>query len=108
VSHEETREERAVFAKARSKTEGREVVSKGNWVCTPGVLRRWNGTSKAASKYREDMTNSLSDRERLGSARGWWRLKSPRPGEGRRDKKKFAQAVQSSREGGLCEEGTPM
>jgi len=30
VSHEETREERALFAKARSKTEGREMVSKGN------------------------------------------------------------------------------
>jgi len=32
VSHEETRGERAVFAKARSKTERREVVSKGNQV----------------------------------------------------------------------------
>jgi len=32
VSHEETKEERAVFAKARSKTEGREMVSKGNRV----------------------------------------------------------------------------
>jgi len=32
VSHEETRGERAVFAKARSKTEGREMVSKGNRV----------------------------------------------------------------------------
>jgi len=32
VSNEETREERAVFVKARSKTEGREVVSKGNQV----------------------------------------------------------------------------
>ena len=32
VSHEETREERAVFAKARSKTEGREMVSNGNRV----------------------------------------------------------------------------
>ena len=30
VSHEETREERAVFAKARSKTEGCEMVSNGN------------------------------------------------------------------------------
>ena len=32
VSHEETRGERAVFAKARSKTEGREIVSNGNRV----------------------------------------------------------------------------
>jgi len=32
VSHEERKEERAVFAKARSKTEGREIVSKGNRV----------------------------------------------------------------------------
>jgi len=32
VSHEETRGERAVFAKARSKTEGREIVSNGNQV----------------------------------------------------------------------------
>jgi len=32
VSHEEMREERAVFAKARSKTEGREMVSNGNRV----------------------------------------------------------------------------
>jgi len=32
VSQDETRAERAVFAKARSKTEGREVVSKGNRV----------------------------------------------------------------------------
>jgi len=32
VSHDETREERPVFVKARSKTEGREVVSKGNRV----------------------------------------------------------------------------
>jgi len=50
VSHEETRGARAVFAKARSTTEGRETVSKGNRVYTPGVLRRWNGTSNAASK----------------------------------------------------------
>jgi len=32
VSHDETKGERAVFAKARSKTEGREVVSKGKRV----------------------------------------------------------------------------
>jgi len=32
VSHEEPREEMAVFAKARSKTKGREVVSKGKRV----------------------------------------------------------------------------
>ena len=32
VSHEETRGERAVFAKARSKTEGLVMVSKGNRV----------------------------------------------------------------------------
>ena len=32
VSQDETREERVVFAKARSNTEGREVVSKGNRV----------------------------------------------------------------------------
>ena len=32
VSHEEMKEERAVFAKARSKTEGRETVSKGKRV----------------------------------------------------------------------------
>jgi len=32
VSHEETRGERVVFAKARSKTEGREMVSKGKRV----------------------------------------------------------------------------
>jgi len=32
VSHDETREERAVFAKARSKTEGREIVSNRNRV----------------------------------------------------------------------------
>jgi len=32
VSHEETRGERAVFAKARSKTEGRVMVSNGNRV----------------------------------------------------------------------------
>ena len=50
VSHEETRGERAVFAKARSKTKGREMVSNGNRVYTLGVLRRWNGTSKGASK----------------------------------------------------------
>jgi len=30
VSQEETRGERAVFAKAKSKTEGRVIVSKGN------------------------------------------------------------------------------
>jgi len=30
VTHEETRGERAVFAKARSKTEGRKMVSNGN------------------------------------------------------------------------------
>jgi len=50
VSHEETRGERVVFAKARSKTEGREMVSNGNPVYTPGVLRRLKGTSKALSK----------------------------------------------------------
>ena len=32
VSHEERREERAVFAKARSNTPGREIVSNGNRV----------------------------------------------------------------------------
>ena len=32
VSHEETRGERAVFAKAKSKTEDREMVSNGNRV----------------------------------------------------------------------------
>ena len=32
VSHEESRGERAVFAKAKSKTEGREMVSNGNRV----------------------------------------------------------------------------
>ena len=32
VSHEETRGERAVLAKARSKTEGREMVSNGKRV----------------------------------------------------------------------------
>jgi len=32
VSHEETKEERAVFAKAKSRTEGRETVSKGKRV----------------------------------------------------------------------------
>jgi len=32
VSHEATRGERAVFAKARSKTQGRETVSNGNRV----------------------------------------------------------------------------
>jgi len=32
VSHAETRGERAVFVKARSKTEGREIVLKGNRV----------------------------------------------------------------------------
>ena len=32
VSHEETKEERAVFAKARSKTAGRKMVSQGNRV----------------------------------------------------------------------------
>ena len=32
VSHEETRGQRAVFAKARSKTENREIVSNGNRV----------------------------------------------------------------------------
>jgi len=32
VSHDETREERAVFAKGKSKTEGHEVVSKGKRV----------------------------------------------------------------------------
>jgi len=50
VSHEETRGERAVFAKAKSNTEGREMVSKGNRVYTPAVLTRWYGTSNAASK----------------------------------------------------------
>ena len=50
VSHEETSGARAVFAKARSKTEGCETVSKGKRVYTQGVLSRWNGTSKAASK----------------------------------------------------------
>jgi len=40
VSHEETSRERAVFAKARYKTEGGEMVSNGNRVYTPGVLRR--------------------------------------------------------------------
>ena len=50
VTHEETRGERAVFAKARSRTEGREIVSNGNRVYTPGVLRRGYGTSKEASK----------------------------------------------------------
>ena len=50
MSHKETKGERAVFAKARSKKEGREMVSNGNRVYTPGVLRRWYGTSKAASK----------------------------------------------------------
>ena len=32
VSHDETKGERAEFVKARSKTEGREMVSKGNRV----------------------------------------------------------------------------
>jgi len=50
VSHEETSGDRVVFAKAWSKIEGREVVSNGNRVYTPGVLRRWYGASKAASK----------------------------------------------------------
>ena len=50
VSNEETRGERAVFAKAKSKTEGRETVSNGNRVYTLGVLRRGYGMSKAASK----------------------------------------------------------
>jgi len=50
VLHQETRGERAVFAKARSKTEGHEIVSNWNQVYTPGVLRRWYGTSKATSK----------------------------------------------------------
>ena len=71
VSHEAKRGARAVFAKVRSQTEGREMVSKGNRVYTPGALKRWNGTSKAASKYRVEVVNSLSDRERQGSANGW-------------------------------------
>jgi len=50
VSHEETRGERAVFAKAKSKTEGRDMVSNRNRVYTPGVLRRWYGMSKATSR----------------------------------------------------------
>jgi len=50
VSHEKTWGESAVFAKARSKTEGREMVSNGNRVYTPGVWRRWYGTSNVASK----------------------------------------------------------
>jgi len=50
VSHEGSRGERAVFARARCKTEAREMVSNGNRVLTPGVLRRWYGTSKAASR----------------------------------------------------------
>ena len=32
VSQKETKEERAIFAKGRSNTEGREMVSKGNRV----------------------------------------------------------------------------
>jgi len=71
VSHEGSRGERALFAKARSRTEGRELVSTGNQVYTPGMLRRWYGTSKAASNYHVEMVNSLSDRERQGSANGW-------------------------------------
>ena len=50
VSHEETRAERAEFAKARSRTEGLEMVSNGKRVYTPGVLRRWYAMSKAKSK----------------------------------------------------------
>ena len=38
VSHEEMRGGRAVFAKARSSTEGHEMVSNGNRVYTPWVL----------------------------------------------------------------------
>jgi len=40
VSHDETRGERAVFAKARSKTEGREMVSNGNRVYTPSSVQK--------------------------------------------------------------------
>jgi len=40
VSHDETRGERPVFAKARSKTGGSEMVSNGNRVYTPRVFRR--------------------------------------------------------------------
>ena len=76
MSHEETRGERAVFAKARSKTRGSEMVWNGNRVYTPGVFRSWYGTLKAASKYRGEIVNSLSDREWQGSANRWWRLTS--------------------------------
>jgi len=50
MSHKETRGETAVFAKARSKTEALETVSKGKRVYTLGVLRRSYGMSKAKSK----------------------------------------------------------
>jgi len=70
VSHEETKGERAVFAKAMSRTEGLVIVSNGKRVYTPGVLRRWDKTSKARSKYRVERGNSLSERERQGSASG--------------------------------------
>jgi len=78
VSQEATRGERAVFAKARSKTDGHEIVLKGNRVLTPGVLRRWYGMSKATSRQRAEIVNSLSERERQGSAKGCRRLKSPK------------------------------
>jgi len=48
VSQEETRGERALFAKARSKTECLDMVFNGKRVKPPGVLRRWYGMSKAA------------------------------------------------------------
>jgi hypothetical protein len=78
VSQEATSGARDGDAKERSKTEGRVSVSKGNLVYTPGVFKREKGSSEAVSKYVEEVLNSLSDRARSGSARGWWILKSPR------------------------------
>ena len=60
-----------MFAKARSSTDGLEMVSKGKGVYTPGVLSRWYGVSKATSRYRPERVYSLSERERRGSVRGW-------------------------------------
>jgi len=78
------------LAKTRSITEGRAFPDRGNLVYTPGEFQRAKPPSAANSKYGPEEEISWDEKERSGSARGLWMLRSPTtrsrvPVSGKRD-----------------------
>jgi hypothetical protein len=65
------------LAKDKSITEGRAFPARGNLVYTPGELSRSKPPSAANSKYGAEEEMSDGEKERSGSERGLWMLRSP-------------------------------